>query len=612
MTPLSLSPPASWPDAILVASIFACDPLTLKGICVRGPSGPARDAWLKFLTDLLPIETAIRRCPARIDEDRLIGGLDLAASLASGTSVLQRGLLSESDGGVVIFAMADTLPTGIGAQIAHVLDQGQVNIARDGVDTVQSAHIAMVLLDEGASDDERPPGALIERCAFHLDSRELTPFNSNAKTTNAFPTRADIAAAKLLLRSCTEVGDDVIEGLTKTALAFGINSFRPLLFTLRVAQIAAALAERTCVTFDDAALAARLVLSPKATRIPESEADTPPDTQTETESSDPPPPDQTPHDQPSDNSHPKDTTQPLSDAPALTAEMSSEDMLVEIVKAALPAHLIAALLTTDRAMQRGRDRDGRGSGDSVASAKRGRPIGSRRGAMRSGQRIHLMDTLRAAAPWQKLRQSELSQSDQNQTRVHVRREDIRIRRFIEKRETTIVFAVDASGSSAWQRLAEAKGVVQLMLARAYQTRSRVALITFRQSKAELILPPTRSLTRARRLLADMVAGGGTPLASGIEAALTLALSEKAKGRTPRLLILTDGQGNIARDGTPGRPKANADALNMASQVRISGIDTIQIDTATRLRPESRELAARMGAKYISLPQGRALIGELDI
>ena len=121
-----------------------------------------------------------------------------------------------------------------------------------------------------------------------------------------------------------------------------------------------------------------------------------------------------------------------------------------------------------------------------------------------------------------------------------------------------------------------------------------------------------SVTVGGKRLSARVAGGGTPLASGIEAALTLALSEKAKGRTPRLLILTDGQGNIARDGTPGRPKANADALIMASQVRISGIDTIQIDTATRLRPESRELAARMGAKYISLPQGRALIGELEL
>jgi magnesium chelatase subunit D len=292
-------------------------------------------------------------------------------------------------------------------------------------------------------------------------------------------------------------------------------------------------------------------------------------------------------------------------------------MMIDIVEAALPAQLIAALMSASGPTSRGRDRDGRGSGDHVASAKRGRPIGARRGALRSGQRIHLIDTLRAAAPWQKLRKGQSPVGTQGgaqvgtqvgateSARVRVMREDIRIRRFVEKRETTIVFAVDASGSSAWQRLSEAKGAVQLMLASAYQSRARVALVAFRNESGELILPPTRSLTRARRLLGDMVGGGGTPLASGLKVALKVALAERAKGRTARLLVLTDGQGNVALDGSQGRAKALEDALSIAGHLRASGLQTIHIDTSTRPRPESRAFADKMGARYAPLPSARS-------
>jgi magnesium chelatase subunit D len=590
----SQTSPADWPDAVLIATAFASDPTGLAGVRIRGPSGPTRDQWLELVRDLLPVDTAMRRCPVLIDEERLLGGLDLTASLATGTSVVQRGLLSESHGGIVVFAMAEGLPTGIGAQIAQVIDQGHVQIARDGINLIQDVEFGMILLDEGATDDERPPSALIERCAFHIETQAL------AKVTDA-PSRSDVAAARGILRTVMPIDDEIQEALTQAAFAFGIDSFRPVLFALRVARCVAALSGRKEVTFDDANIAARLVLSAKATRLPESQVEP----ENEVSPTDTPQEGHEPqHEQTSSENTPAPPTPEPQSSPSASGPPPS-DILIETVKAALPAELIAALMNATGLIQRTRDRDGRGSGDSVASAKRGRPIGSRRGAIGGGQRIHLIDTLRAAAPWQKLRQQSLATAKLIENRILVRSEDIKVRRFIEKRETTIIFAVDASGSSAWQRLAEAKGAVQLMLARAYQTRSRVGLVAFRKDSAEIILPPTRSLARARRLLADMVGGGGTPLATGIEVALKLALDEKAKGRTARLLILTDGQGNVARDGSLGRGQANADALAMAHQVRLSGIQTVQIDTATRPRPESRDLAKKMGATYMPLPSARS-------
>ena len=108
----------------------------------------------------------------------------------------------------------------------------------------------------------------------------------------------------------------------------------------------------------------------------------------------------------------------------------------------------------------------------------------------------LLDTIRAAVPWQKLRHAELGDKDPRM--VLVRKQDLRIRRFEERAVTVSVLTVDASGSAAIARLAEAKGAVELILAQAYTKRSEVALIAFRGVGAELLLEPTRSLTRAKR------------------------------------------------------------------------------------------------------------------
>ena len=140
-------------------------------------------------------------------------------------------------------------------------------------------------------------------------------------------------------------------------------------------------------------------------------------------------------------------------------------------------------------------------------------------------------------------------------------------RFKHRSETTTIFVVDASGSSALHRLGEAKGAVELLLADCYVRRDRVALVAFRGKAAELLLPPTRSLVRAKRCLADLPGGGGTPLASGIEAGLALADAVKRRGGTPLLVLLTDGRANVARDGQGGRTQAGEEALTGARLVR---------------------------------------------
>ena len=121
----------------------------------------------------------------------------------------------------------------------------------------------------------------------------------------------------------------------------------------------------------------------------------------------------------------------------------------------------------------------------------------------------------------------------------------------------------------------------------------------------MILPPTRSLVRAKKSLAGLPGGGGTPLASALDAALALVGAIARRGGTPAVVVLTDGRANIARDGQPGRERAQADALNSAEQFALTGFPSMVIDTSTQPSLAARLLAERMRARYLPLPHAGA-------
>jgi magnesium chelatase subunit D len=275
-------------------------------------------------------------------------------------------------------------------------------------------------------------------------------------------------------------------------------------------------------------------------------------------------------------------------------------MMIEAARAALPANLLAMLLQGP--MQKGPNSAGQAGVAKVALHGR-RPVGTRPGDLAPGVRLSVIETLRAAAGWQKLRR-RVSGNEAGR-RIEVRRDDFRIQRLEQRRSTVTIFVVDASGSSALNRLGEAKGAVELLLADCYVRRDQVALIAFRGREAEMLLPPTRSLVRAKRGLASLPGGGGTPLASGILAASTLADAVRRKGQTPIIVLLTDGQPNIAQDGTPGRPAAERDALAAGQGIGLRGFASLLVDTSRRPEPAARALATAMNARYLPLPHADA-------
>ena len=570
-----------WEDALMAADLIALDPAGLAGAVVRAGAGPVRDAFMARLKAGLPAGAPVLRAPCDVGDAELLGGLDLSATLSGGRTVAQRGLLARCDGGVLVVAMAERLAQTPAAHIAAALDQGEVVAERDGMTLRGRARLAVVALDEGLADDDRPPAALIERLAFQIDLRDLSHRDLDDSQAAA-PTSPEMAAARERLSSVT-IPDDMIEALCTACAALGVGSARAPLLALKVARAAAALAGRDSVRQEDAALAARLVIAPRALHLPAQSA--PEEQEAEQQEAETPP--QPPEQQPDE---------------ADKGEVKAlDDTVMEAALAALPPGLLARLQATAQRLRAGQTGK---VGESQSTVKRGRPIGARKGDPRSGVRLDLLHTLRAAAPWQRLRKRGLDPA-MARPPIEIRRDDFRIKRFRDRKQTTTIFVVDASGSTALERLGEAKGAVELLLADCYVRRDEVALISFRGTGADILLPPTRSLHRAKKELAMMPGGGGTPLAAGIMAAGMMADEVRRKGRTPTLVVITDGRANVTREGVGGRAQAQDEAMNAARAIKAQGHRTLLVDNSARPEPRAGKLADDLGALYLPLPRANS-------
>lgn len=566
-----------WEDAQLAAALVAIDPCGLGGVCVRSAPGPVRDVWTKQFFSLFADKLVQRKLPVSASEDNILGGLDLALTLREGTPVFSKGLLSEVDGGVLVAPMAERMPPATAALVANTIDQGFVAVERSGVSRHDPSRFACLLYDEGLDGSEQPPELLRERVAFQIDLHAVsvrcasTFRYSDEGVRNAKARLADI-----------HISSDMLGSMNNASLSLGVFSLRTLNFCRLAARACAALRGSAEVDENDVEHAVCLVYGPRLS----------PDFSPPDKAEQPPP------EPPQHNDTQDDQPENLADAEAF------EQMLVEAARSTAlgrvfdpsppPVRRNASISTSGK------------SGALVASKYKGRPRGAGKGNPRDGGRLDLIATLRAAAPWRK------SRGGSEKDRLPIYLEDIHIKRFTARADSVVIFAVDASGSSAMHRMAEAKGAVELLLSDCYTRRDHVALIAFRGDKAELILPPTRSLLRVRRTLGAMPGGGGTPLAAGIAAAAILAETEKRKGKTPFVVILSDGRGNISMAGEGDREAAGEDAVKAARRLRALGCPVLFFDTSTRPSPRAKALSDEMGGAYRPLPYADSMTVSNDV
>jgi magnesium chelatase subunit D len=611
-----------WLDALRAASLLAIDPIGLRGIVVRGGRTPVRDQWLQMGRSLLGTESFEARVPLNVDSPALVGGLDLLQTMRTGQTCWAPGLFERAENGLLIFPMVEQLAPDIAALVGRTIEERQSRTIRDGVTHVVPTKFVAIALDESSREEPIQRNALIEQLAMVIDLSGVSL--SDAKS--AVPDQALIQDARNRL-AAVQTHDEDIRAVCDSALQFGVRGMTGVVRAVRVACASAALSGYQRISEADLQLAARLVLADRATRVPdesapessttqsqESLADAAGDPKPQNESEvrcDPPPE----HGARADLSQPtrdEQTDQQNSTNDATNdASAARSEMMIEAIQAVLPASLLSSLESITPGAGRTTRQPAQGRfGQRAISLRRGRPIGVQRGRPGAGVQLSLLHTLRAAIPHQRARREQtvkgtVKRSMPSAMKIDIRPGDFRIRRYQHSVGTQTIFVVDASGSAAVHRLAEAKGAVELLLADCYIRRDTVALIAFRGEGAQLLLPPTRSLTRAKRELARLPGGGGTPMAAGLRLGATLADQANRDGQSPVVVILTDGRANVALDGTHSRALAVEQSLQVAQMMATMPLQAMVVDTSARRADAAPALALAMGGQCMALPYADA-------
>lgn len=591
---------------------FGLDDFTKTSIDNGGPALSERE------TEVIPCPFV--QVPLNVMEDRLIGSADLEESVKTGKTVFSPGLLAKAHRGVLYVDDINLLDEETANILLGVVTEGYVTVEREGLSLRYPCRpllIATFNPDEGELRDH-----LLDRISIAL-SADAQPLDiedrveavdsvlnfsgSGAQKTekaeaalkeaieNEDDLKTAIVFAREYIRDLT-IAPSQIQYLCEEAIRAGCQGHRAEIFAVEVARAAAAIEGRQ-INGDDLKLAVKLAIAPRGTFIntpmDEDEMLPPPPPP-------PPPPPQMDEQQDQDEDRDEDEDEEEQQEPDEEDEANDSPDVPEVPQEFM-FDADATPMDPDLIQFASRERSGKGGGRGlIFSQDRGRYI---KPMLPKGKVVRLAvdATLRASAPYQKSRRERAIGTKYESRGVHIENSDVRIKKMARKAGSLIIFVCDASGSMALNRMNAAKGAAMSLLTEAYQSRDQIALIPFQGEFADVLLPPTKSITMARKRLEQMPCGGGSPLAHAIQTAMLTGLNAQKSGDVGKVVVvlISDGRANVplcisegeefdpeadedSKDGKPSRKFLKEEVLAVSKKLgALPGFNLLCIDTENK-------------------------------
>lgn len=588
------------PEIEVVAGCpFNCDPTNLKELCDACSGKVAAGERLHVAKR----HVSVVELPIGATEDRLVGTIDIERAIKIGEKHFEPGLLAEANRNILYIDEVNLLDDHLVDVLLDAAAMGVNFVEREGISFSHPARFVLVgtmnpeegelrpqLLDrfalsvevKGISDNEFRAEIVRRRVAFENDP---VSFIKEYGEEQEKLRRRIIEAQKLLPE--VKLDDEMLDLITKICIDFAVDGHRADITMYKTACTLAAFKGRTEVFEEDVMEAAELALPHRRRRKPFEELKFEQQQLQEIVQN---------------WNKNKNSKSSLSNNNSSTNDDESKSLereepkKDEVFDAGSPFPVKPFSPPISDSVRR--NSSGRRS-KSKSNAKIGRYVGSV--IPREGGVVDLAfdATLRAAAPYQVRRRKESG----SQTPLLIEDWDLREKVRERKIGNLILFVVDASGSmAAEERMTAAKGAILSLLVDAYQKRDRVGMVVFRKDKAELVLPPTRSIELAQKSLAELPTGGRTPLAHGLKLGLETLRNCLARDKhaVPLLVLVSDGRANVSLcNGDPIE-----EAKMMAEEIRLAGINSIVIDVEQDFVSFGllQQVCARMSGKYLRLEE----------